>query len=92
MSPFWGGGGARTLRNPFCTEGQGEAGGLGESLAERAALPLSPRLDLLLSWSLLGWASGWEQGHAIRLSAELFLLGRRAAAGKGIGPDAGPFT
>ena len=74
ISPFWGV--VRTPRNPFFAEGQGEAGGLGESLAERAALPVSPSLDLLLSRSLLGWASGWEQGHAIRLSAELFILGR----------------
>lgn len=58
----------------------------------RVALPLCPGLELLLGLSLLRWASGWEQGHAIRLSAELFIPGRRATAGKGTGPDAGPFT
>lgn len=76
----------------------------GTALAQRARLKreglgrawlrgrLCPGLDLLLGQSLPGWASGWEQGHAIRLSAELFIPGRRAAAGKGAGPDTGPFT
>lgn len=33
-----------------------------------------------------------EPGHAIRLSAELFIPGRGATAGKGAGADAGPFA
>lgn len=58
----------------------------------RVTLLLRPGLELLLGLSLLRWASGWEQGHVIRLSAELFIPGRRATAGEGVGPDAGPFT
>lgn len=42
----------------------------------RVALPLCPGLDPLLSRSLLGWEGSWEPGHAIRLSAELFIPGR----------------
>lgn len=59
FSAFWGV--VRTLRKCFGTEGQAEAGGLGESVAERAALPLGPALDLLPLRSLLGWASGWSR-------------------------------
>lgn len=33
-----------------------------------------------------------EPSHAIRLSAELFILGRGAAAARGAGADAGPFA
>lgn len=72
---------ARTPRNCFGTEGQE---GLGRAWL-RGQLCHWPGLDLLLGQSLPGWASGWEQGHAIRLSAELFILGRRAGAGKGVG-------